>query len=131
MKFPQRPRALRKPLVAAIVITDVLSERQISTRTRNLSVHGCFVPTPTPLKPGAKVQITIVYAGSKVVASGQVETRTIVTGRTIEGETVVEKDLKLGETIVLDGQTRLIPNAKVETKSGSGEKVQADSPVKN
>jgi hypothetical protein len=72
LKSDQRPRALRKPFVAAIVITDVLSERQITTHTSDLSVHGCFVPTPTPLEPGTKVQITIVHAGAKVVASGRV-----------------------------------------------------------
>ena len=59
-----------------------------------------------------------------------VETRNIVTGRTIEGETVISKGLKPGEMIVLDGQTRLIPNAKVEFKNGSGEKDAADPPVK-
>jgi len=130
LEFSQRPRALRKPFVATIVITDVDSELQISTHTTDLSMHGCFVSTPTPLNLGLKVQITIVYAGSKVVASGRVETRTIVTGRTIEGKTVVETDLKLGETIVLDGQTGLVPNAKLEIKSGCGEKVSADPPVK-
>lgn len=72
MKFAQRPRALRKPFVAAIVITEILSERQISIHTSNLSVHGCFVPTPTPLNLGVKVQITMVYAGAKVVALGHV-----------------------------------------------------------
>jgi hypothetical protein len=72
VNFPQRPRALRKPFVAAIVITDVVSERQMSTHISDLSVNGCFVPTPTPLDPGVKVQITIVYAGAKVVASGRV-----------------------------------------------------------
>jgi hypothetical protein len=55
---------------------------------------------------------------------------TIVTGRTIEGETVIEQGLKLGKTIVLDGQTRLIPNAKVDIRGHSGEKVPADQPVK-
>ena len=72
MKSAQRPRELRKPFVAAIVVTDILSERQTSGHTSNLSVHGCFVPTATPLNLGAKVQITIVYAGAKVVASGRV-----------------------------------------------------------
>jgi multidrug efflux system membrane fusion protein len=60
-----------------------------------------------------------------------VETRTIVPGRTIEGETVIEKGLKTGEQIVLDGQTRLVPNAKVEIKTSSGEKVSADPPAKD
>jgi multidrug efflux system membrane fusion protein len=59
-----------------------------------------------------------------------VETRTIVPGRTIEGETVIAKGLKPGEAIVLDGQTRLTPNAKVEFKNGSGEKEAAAAPVK-
>jgi hypothetical protein len=72
LKSAWRPRALRKPLVAVIVITDVVSERQMSTHTSDLSLNGCFVPTPTPLDPGVKVQITIVYAGAKVVASGRV-----------------------------------------------------------
>ena len=72
MEFPQRPRALRKPFVAAIVITDVVSELQISTHTSDLSMHGCFVSTPTPFDPGVKVQIKVVYAGAKVVAFGRV-----------------------------------------------------------
>ena len=54
------------------MITDLVSERQISAHTSNLSVHGCFVPTPTPLNPGGRVRITIVYAGAKVVAFGRV-----------------------------------------------------------
>jgi hypothetical protein len=72
VKPAQRHRALRKPFVAAIVITDVASERQMSSHTSDLSVHGCFVPTPTPLNPGVKVRITIVHAGAKVVAFGDV-----------------------------------------------------------
>lgn len=72
MKSAQRHRALRKPFVGAIVITDVASERQISSHTSDLSVHGCYVPTSTPLNPGAKVRITIVHAGAKVAAFGGV-----------------------------------------------------------
>ena len=72
MESPKRPRELRRPFVAAIVITDVVSERQMSTHTSDLSVHGCFVSTPTPLNPGVKVQTTIIHAGVKVVASGRV-----------------------------------------------------------
>jgi hypothetical protein len=67
-----RPRALRKPFVATIVITEVVSERQMSIHTSDLSVHGCFVPTLTPLNPGMKVHLKIIHAGAKVVASGRV-----------------------------------------------------------
>jgi hypothetical protein len=63
---------LRKPFVATIVITDVVSERQISAHTSDLSLHGCFVTTPTPSNPGAKVRVTIVHAGAKIVALGHV-----------------------------------------------------------
>jgi hypothetical protein len=72
LKFAQRPRELRKPFVAAIVITDVLSARQISADTSNLSMHGCFVPTSTPLNFGVKIRIAMVYAGARVVAIGRV-----------------------------------------------------------
>jgi hypothetical protein len=72
LTLAQRPRALRMRFVATIVITDVVSERRISSRTDDLSVHGCFVPTPTPFDPGMKVQVNIVYAGAKVMAFGRV-----------------------------------------------------------
>jgi len=72
LKPTQRNRALRKPFVAAIVITDMASERQMSARTSDLSVRGCFVTTPTPLNPGAKVRVAIVHAGAKIVALGHV-----------------------------------------------------------
>jgi multidrug efflux system membrane fusion protein len=48
--------------------------------------------------------------------------------RTIDGETVIEKGLKPGETIVTDGQTRLEPNARVEIKGGTSGAAPADPP---
>jgi hypothetical protein len=72
LKRPPRPRELRKPFVASIVITDLISERQVSTRTSDLSVHGCFATTTNPFNAGVKVQIAIVHAGAKVVATGRV-----------------------------------------------------------
>lgn len=72
MESLQRPRALRKPFVASIVVTDLASERKMSAYTDNLSVQGCFVPTATPFNPGVKVQVTIIHGGVKVVGSGRV-----------------------------------------------------------
>jgi hypothetical protein len=72
VKPSRRHRELRKPFVTAIVITDAASERQISSHTSDLSIHGCFVPTPTPYDPGVNARITIVHAGAKVVAFGHV-----------------------------------------------------------
>jgi hypothetical protein len=72
LKSVQTPRAARKPFDAAIVINDMDSQWQISTRTGDLSVNGCFVSTPTPFIKGQKVRVTIVYANATVVAFGRV-----------------------------------------------------------
>ena len=97
MKLPRRPRALRKPFVAAIAITDLISERQMSARTSDLSVHGCFVPTPTPWNPGDKVRIVIVHAGAKVVAFGRV-----VSARA-EGMSIAFTKIEERDQVVLEG----------------------------
>ena len=47
-----------------------------------------------------------------------VETRQIVVGASLDGQTVVTSGLAPGETVVTDGQLRLIPGAKVSIKSG-------------
>ena len=96
LKVVRRTRELRKPFVAAIVITDVVSERQISAHTSNLSVHGCFVPTSSPLNQGAKVQITIIYAGAKFAASGRV----VAAG--LDGMSIAFIRIEQDDQVVLD-----------------------------
>jgi multidrug efflux system membrane fusion protein len=54
-----------------------------------------------------------------VKANNTVEQRTVVPTRTIDNDTVVEKGLQPGETIVTDGQINLVPGAKVEVKNGN------------
>ncbi|MFZ0820446.1 MAG: efflux RND transporter periplasmic adaptor subunit [Candidatus Acidiferrales bacterium] len=44
---------------------------------------------------------------------GTAESRNVTTSRTTEGFTVIEKGVKPGETVVTDGQLRLIPGSKV------------------
>jgi len=51
-----------------------------------------------------------------VKSDNTVESRPIVTGRTIQGDTVVQKGLQAGETVVVDGQVRLAPGAPVSIK---------------
>ena len=46
-----------------------------------------------------------------------VENRPVTVGVTYQNETVVEKGLKAGETVVTDGQLRLAPGVKVNIKS--------------
>jgi len=48
-----------------------------------------------------------------------VEPRPIVAGLSLRGETVVEKGLQPGETVVTDGQLRLSAGAKVRIKAGA------------
>ena len=52
-----------------------------------------------------------------VVKSDQtVEPRPVVEGVMREGFTALEKGLEAGETVVTDGQLRLVPGAKVDIK---------------
>jgi multidrug efflux pump subunit AcrA (membrane-fusion protein) len=51
-----------------------------------------------------------------------VESRPVVVNRRAHGETVVEGGLKPGETVVTDGQLRLVPGAKVDVKRVPEEK---------
>jgi membrane fusion protein, multidrug efflux system len=44
------------------------------------------------------------------------ENRPVNSGRSIDGHTVIEKGLKAGEMIVIDGQFQLVPGTKVQIK---------------
>ena len=54
-----------------------------------------------------------------VKADNSVESRTVVTSRTVGNETIIEKGLQPGETVVTDGQLRLVPGAKVKINTGA------------
>jgi hypothetical protein len=72
LTFTDRRRGLRIPFVASITFTDVKSDHLILAQTSDLSVHGCFVRTPTPAKSETKLWIKIAYAGAKIAAIGKV-----------------------------------------------------------
>jgi multidrug efflux system membrane fusion protein len=52
-----------------------------------------------------------------VQADGTVAPRPVVSSRSVEGQAVIDKGLKPGETVVTDGQVRLAPGAKVQIKN--------------
>ena len=52
-----------------------------------------------------------------VKSDSTVESRRVVAGLSLRGETVVETGLQPGETVVTDGQLRLVPGVKVKVKS--------------
>ena len=54
-----------------------------------------------------------------------VELRPVVVARTAGAETVLKEGVKPGETVVTDGQLRLVPGGKISIKGGTTQK--ADS----
>jgi len=54
---------------------------------------------------------TFVYV---VKPDDTVEMRPVVSGHTYGGEAVIDSGLGLNEVVVTDGQTRLVPGAKVQ-----------------
>jgi len=52
-----------------------------------------------------------------VQADGTVVPRAVVSSRSIGGQAVIDKGLQPGETVVTDGQVRLVPGAKVQIKN--------------
>jgi multidrug efflux system membrane fusion protein len=54
-----------------------------------------------------------------VTAQGTAESRPVVVGWTEGRESVIQSGLKPGETVVIDGQLRLTPGARVNGKSDS------------
>lgn len=110
----------------------------VDAATGTIHLRGTFENPQNRLWPGLYVSVlltlstqpnaTVVPAQSivstqqgsyvYVVKGNTVEQRTIVASRTINGDTVVDKGLQPGETIVTDGQVNLIPGAKIEIKNG-------------
>ena len=67
--------------------------------------------------PSQAVQIGQDKSFVYVVKSDMtVEVRTVKTGTAIDNMTVIEDGLKPGEQVVTDGQLRLVPGAKVQTR---------------
>ena len=58
--------------MAPIDLIDLLSEKRVVARTKNLNLLGCFVETKTPFAQGTKVRLTILHAGMNCVAMGKV-----------------------------------------------------------
>ena len=54
--------------------------------------------------------------------------RPVVSSRTIQGEAVIDKGLQPGETVVTDGQVRLVPGAHVLVKNSNANDADAARP---
>jgi multidrug efflux system membrane fusion protein len=123
-------------------------DNAVDPTTGTIHLRATFTNSENRLWPGLYVNVLLTLSqqlGATVVpaqaviegnagsfvyvvrSDKRVEPRPVVTSRTIEGETVIDKGLKPGETIVLDGQARLQPNAKVEIKNGSSDRAPSDA----
>jgi multidrug efflux system membrane fusion protein len=121
-------------------------DNAVDPSTGTIQLKAAFPNTDNALWPGQYVHVTLtlseltnaIVVPSQAVQTGQngqfiyvvktdptnaasqfVEERPVTTGITYNSETVVEKGLQAGETVVTDGQLRLSPNAKVNIKSAN------------
>jgi len=121
-------------------------DNTVDTMTGTILLKATFANEDNELWPGQFVQVTLklseltnaIVVPSQAVQTGQkgqfiyvvkpnptnatiqiVENRPVSTGITYQGETVVEKGLVAGETVVTDGQLRLAPGVKVSVKSSA------------
>jgi multidrug efflux system membrane fusion protein len=85
--------------------------------TLTTDVHAIVVPT-TAVQAGQ--QGTYVFV---VKPDQTVELRAVLVARTADAESIIKQGLKPGETVVTDGQLRLVAGSRVSIKSGPGAKV--------
>src|SRR5262249_46725430 len=76
--------------------------------------HAIVVPTQA-VQTGQDGQYVFVVKGDSTV-----EQRPIVTAQRVDQDTVVQKGLQVGETVVTEGQLRLEPGVRVTTDTGGG-----------
>jgi membrane fusion protein, multidrug efflux system len=109
----------------------------VDTTTGTIFLKGTFANTNNVLWPGQFVQVSLTLSNlakatvvpSQAVQAGQdgdfiyvvkpdetVETRPVTTSITRDGKTVIVAGVTSGETVVTDGQSRLVPGAKVSVK---------------
>ena len=112
-------------------------DNAVDNSTGTIKLKGTFENPDNRLWPGQFVNVALtlmtqpnaVVVPSQAVQTGQVgqyvfvvrqdmtaEYRPVVAGNNIAGETVIQKGIQAGETLVTDGQLRLVPGMKVMIK---------------
>ena len=120
-------------------------DNTVDTTTGTIKMRGTFSNSDNRLWPGQFVNVVLrlsVQANAVVVPSQAIQTgpmgkylfvvepdakgdlvgnlRPVVAGASVENETVIQKGVAPGDTVVTDGQLLLAPGSKVEIKKGSG-----------
>jgi len=110
----------------------------VDATTGTIVLKGTFPNTDSRLWPGEFVTVILrlseqekaVVVPSQAVQTGQqgdyifvikpdmtVDSRAVKVARTVGGDSVITDGVKAGETVVTDGQVRLVPGVKVEVKT--------------
>jgi multidrug efflux system membrane fusion protein len=120
-------------------------DNTVDTATGTIKMRATFQNSDNRLWPGQFVNVVLrlsVQPNATVVPSQAIQTgpmgkylfvvepdakgdlkgnlRPVVVGTAVQGETVIEKGVAPGDTVVTDGQLLLAPGSKVEIKKGSG-----------
>lgn len=110
----------------------------VDATTGTIQLKATFQNADSALWPGQFVDVVLmlttenaVVVPTQAVQAGQqgpfvfvvksdstVESRPVKPGRRLAREMVIDQGLKSGERVVTDGQLRLVPGARVETKPG-------------
>lgn len=119
-------------------------DNAVDTATGTIRLKATYTNAARTLWPGQFVTVLITLAtlenatvvpaaavqtgqqGTYVFVAredGSAELRPVETGLTDAGEIVIVKGLKPGETVVIDGQLRLTPDAKLDIKNGKTSEV--------
>jgi multidrug efflux system membrane fusion protein len=114
-------------------------DNTVDRTTGKFQIKATFANAEERLWPGLFVKVVVVLriqkdalvVPSRAIQTGQkglyvfvvkpdqtVEDRAITIDRPINSETVISKGLSAGEVVVIDGQLRLVPGAKVAVKTG-------------
>jgi multidrug efflux system membrane fusion protein len=128
------PNSSGRPEVGKLVFID----NAIDTTTGTIRLRALFDNSSNTLWPGLYVNTLMtlaqqsnatvvpaqaITAGQQgafvyvVQADGTVAPRPVASSRSVEGLAVIDKGLELGETVVTDGQVRLVPGSKVQIKN--------------
>ena len=124
-------------------------DNAVDATTGTILLKATFPNKRDVLWPGQFVSVSltlqeltgVIVVPSQAVQTGQngqfiyvvkpdqtVEERAVTAGITYDGDTVIQKGLSAGETVVTDGQLRLAPGVKVDVKSSISADTTTASP---
>jgi multidrug efflux system membrane fusion protein len=130
------PNDSRPPAHGVLTFID----NSVDQATGTIKMRGTFQNPDNRLWPGQFVNVVMkltTLPHATVVPSQAVQTgmtgkyvyvvkpdmtadyREVLAGETVNGQTVIEKGVTPGETVVTDGQLQLAPGSKVEIKKGT------------